>query len=538
MTGPWWVGATIYHAYVRSFRDSDGDGHGDLGGVLEKLDYLVELGITALWMSPIMPSPDHDWGYDVSDYRDVHPDLGTLETLDALIARCAGHGIRVILDLVPNHTSSAHPWFIESASSPLSPFRDYYVWADPRPDGTPPNNWVDDTGAPAWTWDDRTQQYYLHNFLDTQPDLNWWHPAVHDEFARIVDFWFDRGVAGFRIDVANGLYHDKLLRDNPSHPRAHIGDTEIQGRYGIQHVYNFNQPEVHDVYRRWRVQAESREQSRLLMGETWVSRVDELAPYYGDGDGDGDELQLALNFPFLFAPFEAPALARVVADSVAAFPEGACMVWASSNHDVSRAATRWGAGDPRRARLAQTIVALLPGTYVLYYGDELGMIDSDIPGPLHRDPLTAGNLNGQWARDNARAPMRWDASEGGGFSAGEPWLPIHPETEHNVADQSHDPGSQLALVRKLISARRIHLSDPAARYREISVAKDSWEFDSGPLRVRANFSDRDVAIEHTGSPILSSRTVHPHSGTTLGPWEAVVTLRDSGTSGPPGTKLS
>ena len=165
MTGPWWVGATIYHAYVRSFRDSDGDGQGDLGGVLEKLDYLVELGITALWMSPIMPSPDRDWGYDVSDYRGVHPDLGTMVVLDALIARCADHDIRVVLDLVPNHTSSAHPWFVESASSKSSPFRDYYVWADPRPDGTPPNNWVDDTGAPAWTWDDRTQQYYLHKLL-------------------------------------------------------------------------------------------------------------------------------------------------------------------------------------------------------------------------------------------------------------------------------------------------------------------------------------------------------------------------------------
>jgi alpha-glucosidase len=203
------------------------------------------------------------------------------------------------------------------------------------------------------------------------------------------------------------------------------------------------------------------------------------------------------------------------------------MVWASSNHDVSRSATRWGADDPRRARLAQTIVALLPGTYVLYYGDELGMTDSAIPGYLHRDPLTAGNLNGQWARDNARAPMRWDASEGGGFSAGVPWLPVHPETDHNVADQYDDPCSALALVRKLIAIRRIHLSDPAAGYREISVTEDGWQFDSGPLRIHVNFSDRDVVIEHTGTPMLSSRTVHPHGGDTLAPWEAVVSLRES-----------
>ena len=338
MTGPWWVGATIYHAYVRSFRDSDGDGYGDLGGLLEKLDYLRDLGITALWLSPIMPSPDHDWGYDVSDYRGIHPELGTLDDFDVLITRCRDSGIRVIVDLVPNHTSSAHPWFVEAASSTQSPFRDYYVWADARADGTPPNNWVDDTGMPAWTWDEGTRQFYMHNFLDTQPDLNWWNPEVHNEFRGIIDFWFDRGVAGFRIDVANGLYHDRELRDNPLHPRAYIGDTEIQGRYGIQHVHNFNQPEVHDVYRQWRTQAESRDDPRLMMGETWVSRVDELAPYYGTGD----ELQLALNFPFLFAPFDAPALARVVADSVAAFPADAAMVWASSNHDVSRAATPVG----------------------------------------------------------------------------------------------------------------------------------------------------------------------------------------------------
>lgn len=452
MTSPWWVGATIYHAYVRSFRDSDGDGYGDLGGILEKLDYLVDLGIPALWLSPIMPSPDHDWGYDVSDYRNVHPDLGSLDDLDTLIARCEDRDIRVILDLVPNHTSAAHHWFVEASSSPDSPFRDYYVWADARPDGRLPNNWVDDTGEPAWTWHERTQQYYMHNFLATQPDLNWWNPAVHAEFDRILDFWFDRGVAGFRIDVANGLYHDHQLRDNPHHPRAYIGDTEIQGRYGIQHVYNFNQPEVHGVYRNWRSRAESREDPRLLMGETWVSRVDELAPYYGRGD----QLQLALNFPFLFEKFEAPALARVVADSVAAFPAEVCMVWASSNHDISRAATRWADGDERRARLAQTIVALLPGTFVLYYGDELGMTDSDIPAQLHRDPLTAGNLNGQWPRDNARAAMRWDSSVSGGFSAGSPWLPVHPDSAHNVADQSGDPTSMLALVRTLVGGYASH----------------------------------------------------------------------------------
>jgi alpha-glucosidase len=521
VTGPWWVGGTIYHAYVRSFRDADGDGYGDLAGATAAVDYLADLGIAALWLSPIMPSPDRDWGYDVADYRGIHSDLGSLADFDALIATYAQRDIRVVMDLVPNHTSDAHTWFVESRSSTSSPYRDYYVWADALADGTPPNNWVDDTGEPAWTWDEHTSQYYMHNFLDAQPDLNWWNPLVHKEFDRIIEFWLDRGVAGFRIDVANGLYHDRLLRDNPEHPRAYIGDTEIQGRYGIQHVHNFNQPQVHGVYRNWRATAEQRPGPPLLMGETWVSRVDELAPYYGDGD----ELQLALNFPFIFTPFEAPALARVVADTVASTPAGAALVWATSNHDLSRAATRWAAGDPRRARMAQTVVALLPGAYVLYYGDELGMADSDIPAHLHRDPLTAGGLNGQWPRDNARAPMRWDATESGGFTRGTPWLPIHPAPADNVEDQAADPASMLALVRRLIAVRRTHLSDPVAGYREVEATEHSWVYDSGPLRVHANFSDQPVDVAPAGAVVLSSVSGGEAATTTLAPWEAIVTYR-------------
>jgi alpha-glucosidase len=510
----------VYHAYVRSFQDSNGDGYGDLAGLTERIDYLDDLGITALWLSPIMASPDHDWGYDVANYLDIHPDLGTLEQLDTLIEVCESRGIRLILDLIPNHTSADHPWFVEARSSRLSPLRDYYVWADAQPDGSPPNNWVDDTGESAWTWDERTGQFYMHNFLDLQPDLNWWNPAVHQEFDKILEFWLDRGVAGFRIDVANGLYHDRLLRDNPVNPRAHIMDTEVQGRYGIEHVYNFNQPEVHDVYRHWRALAEKRDRPALLMGETWVARVDELAPYYGDGD----ELQLALNFPFIFAPFEPTALAGIVADCIASFPPGSAMVWAGSNHDLPRAATRWAHGDARKARLAQTILAALPGTYVLYYGDELGMTDSDIPAELHRDPLTAGGLNGQWPRDNARAPMRWDASESGGFTSGSPWLPVHPVVAENATDQSADPLSMLPLVKALIALRRHHLSGPEATYREIEVTPRGWVFASGPLRVTANFSDESVPHEAAGAPLLSSRTVTCSAPTTLAPWEAIVSL--------------
>ncbi|MEW1724508.1 alpha-amylase family glycosyl hydrolase [Streptomyces sp. NPDC093109] len=519
----WWHGGSLYHAYVRSFQDSDGDGHGDIQGLTDRLDHLQWLGIDGLWLSPTMPSPNHDWGYDVSDYRDVHSDLGTLDAMDRLIARAKERGIRVMLDLVANHTSSEHPWFVEARSSAASPYRDYYVWAPAKADGSLPNNWVDDTGDPAWTWDEKAGTYFFHNFLPEQPDLNWWNPAVHQEFDAIMDFWFDRGISGFRIDVANGLYKDAQLRDNPRHEGAYIYGTEVQGRYGLQHVHNFNQPEVHDVYRDWRRRAEERPEPPLLLGETWVARVDELAPYYGDND----QLQLGFNFPFIFAPFEAPALARVVADSLASFPAGSCPVWAGSNHDLPRLATRWAGGDSRKTRLAQTILATLPGTFVLYYGDELGMTDSDIPPHQQRDPLTAGGKNGQWPRDNARAPMRWDRTANGGFSSGTPWLPLPADEGLNVADQREDPLSTLTLVRSLIELRTEAFAGAVADYREIEVSDTRWSFASGPLTVVANFSDEPQPLSIAGDPVvLSSRTIRDladsDGGNKIGPWEAVV----------------
>ena len=289
---PWWHGAVIYQLYVRSWRDSNDDGYGDLRGIIERLDHLSWLGVDAIWLSPTMPSPDEDWGYDVSDYTGVHPELGTLADLDELIAQAGQRGMRVLLDLVPNHTSSAHPWFADAASGREAAHRGYYVWADGRPDGGPPNNWLDFTGRPAWQWHE-SGQYYLHNFLPGQPDLNWWEPAVHQEFERILEFWFERGVAGFRVDVANGLYKDAELRDNPP-----LGSgNPMEGALGLRFVYNTNRPETHGVYRDWRKIAESYSPERLLLGETWVPDAQRLAAYYGDND----ELQLGFNFPFAFA---------------------------------------------------------------------------------------------------------------------------------------------------------------------------------------------------------------------------------------------
>jgi alpha-glucosidase len=515
----WWQGATLYHVYVRSFADTDGDGYGDLRGVTERLDHLAWLGVDGIWLSPTMPSPDQDWGYDVADYTAVHPELGTLGDLDELIAKADGLGIRVMLDLVPNHTSSAHPWFAEARASRDSPRRHWYVWADPAPGGGPPNNWLDPTGAPAWTLDGHTGQYYLHNYLPGQPDLNWWEPAVHEEFRRILRFWFGRGVAGVRIDVAHGLYKDAELRDNPP-----LGDGSPQdGRHGLRSAFSANQPEVHDVYRDWRRLADGYRPPRLLLGETWVGDLARLAGYYGHDD----ELQLALNIPFLFAGFTAPALSGVVAETMARLPPRACPVWAASNHDAGRFPSRWCEGDEDRARLALLVLATLPGTLVLYYGDEIAMTDTAVPPELRRDPMSLDRPAGG-CRDRGRTPMPWDASPGAGFTAGpgRPWLPLGEHAARNVASQRADAGSVLWLCRRLLGLRREWLGGTGAGdYRQLPAPPGVWRYRTGPLVVAANFSDGPASLPGPAGEVLL--TTHGAGGQgaapgSLGPWEGTV----------------
>jgi alpha-glucosidase len=493
----WWQGAVLYQLYVRSWRDSNADGYGDIPGITAGLDYLSWLGVDAVWLSPTMPSPDDDWGYDVSDYTGVHPELGTMADLDALISQAGQRGIRVLLDLVPNHTSSAHPWFIDAASSRGSEHRDYYVWADPAPGGGPPNNWRDATGASAWAWHEPTGQYYLHNFLETQPDLNWWLPEVHEQFAAVLAFWFDRGVAGFRVDVANGLYKDAQLRDNPPDDAG----RPLSGRYGLKPVYNTNQPEVHGVYREWRAIAERYQPPRLLLGETWVPDASALAPFFGQDD----ELQLAFDFPFIFSVFTAGALSAVVASTLAALPDTASPVWTASNHDVGRFATRWCEGDGAKVRLALLVLATLPGAFVLYYGDEIGMTDVAVPPGLQRDKMTRGNLGGQLIRDRARTPMQWDTSPSAGFTAAgvTPWLPVG-DAAVNVAAQRGDPGSVLTFCRALIGLRKAELGGGRARYEQLPAPPGLWVYRCGGLLVAANF---------TGEP--ASFTSEPASGAGL-----------------------
>jgi alpha-glucosidase len=517
----------LYHVYLRSFRDLDGDGYGDIAGLIDSLDHLESLSVDAIWLSPTTPSPDRDWGYDVSDYTNVHPQLGSLAQLDELIALARGKGMRVLLDLVPNHTSDRHPWFIDAQSSRDSAHRDYYMWADPRPDGSPPNNWLDDTGEPAWQWDGATGQYYFHNFLPEQPELNWRNPAVHREFDKIMDFWFDKGVAGFRIDVANGFYKDEALRDNPSNDERLPGVLYQPGKHGQQTVYNFNQPEVHQVYRDWRIRAEQRGAAGgevpLLLGETWVLHPSQLADYYGNND----QLQLAFNFPLIFADFGAQTFASLIDETFAGIPQGACPIWAGSNHDLSRLGTRWAAGDIAKMRLIHTVLAMLPGAFGLYYGDELGMPDSDIPVGLQRDPLTLGGKNGSWPRDNARSPMRWDDSELGGFTTGKPWLPLHPDRSLNVAGQDADPFSTLNYIRSLLALRRQVHGGRLNRYRQLAATDTLFAYESGDARVYANFSDGiqtahpvwTVALSTLGKPIAAAGAYE------LQPWEAIVALR-------------
>jgi alpha-glucosidase len=512
----WWRGAVLYQVYVRSFTDSDGDGYGDLRGVTGRLAYLAWLGVDGLWLSPTMPSPDDDWGYDVSDYRGVHPELGTLEDLDTLVAEAHRRGIRLLLDLVPNHTSSAHPWFVAARASRDAPAREYYVWAGPSPGGGPPNNWEAANGAPAWTLDDATGQYYLHNFLPSQPDLNWWNPAVHAEFEQILAFWFDRGIDGFRIDVANGLYKDAQLRNNPplspgSHPML---------RRRQESRYNLNQPEVHEIYRTWRRIAESFQPPRLLLGETWVYPVETMLTYYGQDD----ELQLAFNFPFLFSEFSAPELAGVARQTFGGLPYGACPVWTGSNHDVSRLGTRWAAGDERRIRLALLLLLMLPGTVTLYYGDEIGMTDTEVPPGEQRDKL---GEHGRGSRDPARTPMQWTAEPGAGFCAAgvKPWLPFGDYAHVNVADQRDRPGSTLTLVRGLITLRRDHQSRRVPEYEELIVTKNVWAYRAGDLCIAANLSGEPADVPLRAGEVLLATGAPPRAEggqVALGPWEGAV----------------
>ncbi|MEH3107933.1 MAG: alpha-amylase family glycosyl hydrolase [Sphingomonas fennica] len=442
---PWWHGGTVYQVYPRSFQDSDGDGVGDLPGITRRLDYLKWLGVDALWISPIYPSPMADFGYDVSDYCDVDPRFGTLVDFDALVARAHDLGLRVLLDFVPNHSSDRHPWFVESRSSRTNPKRGWYIWRDPAPGGGPPNNWISDMGGPAWTLDPATGQYYYHAFLTEQPDLDWRNPAVEQAMLAAMAFWLDRGVDGFRIDVLWHMVKHADFADNPPNP-AYLPTMGEMHR--VLQLNSTDQPEVHGIAARMRALADGYADRRLLIGEIYLP-TDRLMTYYGT---DAPGVHLPFNFQLVDAPWDAAALGRIVADYEAALPPGGWPNWVLGNHDRPRSATKRGQG---QARVAQMLLLTLRGTPTLYYGDEIGMTDGAIPPALVRDPLELREPGLGRGRDPVRTPMAWDAGPGAGFTTGTPWLPIHADhATRNVAAQADDAASILSLVRALLALRR------------------------------------------------------------------------------------
>ena len=532
---PWWRSGVLYQVYIRSFADSDGDGVGDLDGVVDRLEYLQWLGVDGVWLSPITCSPNADWGYDVSDYLTVEPSLGTSEGLDRLLAEAGRRRLQVVMDLVPNHTSDQHPWFVESRSSRKSPRRDWYVWADPGPDGGPPNNWVSSFGGPAWTLDEASGQYYLHNHLHQQPDLNWWNEEVRLEFDRILSWWLDRGMAGFRIDVCNIIVKDAWLRDNP--PATEDDPLDVQ-LFGQRPVYNGNRPEVHDVIRRWRRLADHHP-GTLLMGETPVEPVSALAAYYGDGS---DELDLAINFPFISAPLEAPAMGAIVGDVEEELPDGAWPVWTGSNHDMSRLATRWSGGDAAKARVALVLLLGLRGTPVLYQGDEIGLVDTDVPRDRLADPLGVRYWPAYAGRDGMRTPMPWRDGPGGGFTVPgvEPWLPFG-DLACNVEDQRADPGSLLHLVRDLLALRRRTPDLHGGDYHPLTVDGPGWAWRRGDGHVVAvGMGDGTTVLEGVSGRVLVG-TDRARDGArvpgrlVLSGWEGVVVGPDPDDPDPDGT---
>ena len=453
----WWQEGIIYQIYPRSFQDSDGDGVGDLRGLLSRLPYLKGLGVQALWVSPIYPSPMADFGYDISDYTGIHPLFGSMADFDELLQETHRLGMKLLLDLVPNHTSDQHPWFLESRSSRDNPKRDWYLWADAREDGMPPNNWLSMFGGSAWEWDEVTKQYYYHGFLKEQPDLNWRNPAVQEAMLQVMRFWLLKGVDGFRIDVLWHLIKDEQLRDNPENPdyQAH------QVTYNrLLPVYSVDQPEVHEIVRRMRMLANVH-QERLLIGEIYLP-IDKLVAYYGI---DNKGVHLPFNFLLLSLPWEADKIGAAIATYEALLPKDGWPNWVLGNHDQVRLASRVG---QQQARVAALLLLTLRGTPTIYYGEELGMHDVPIPAEEVQDPqgLNMPELN--MSRDPARTPMQWDDSPQAGFTTGKPWLRLAADYQRvNVGLQETKPLSMLALYKKVIALRQKEAALKVGSYQDI-----------------------------------------------------------------------
>jgi alpha-glucosidase len=470
MADDWWRDAVVYEIYVRSFADSDGDGLGDLAGIRSRLPYLAGLGVDAVWLTPFYRSPMHDAGYDVADYCDVDPRFGSLADIDALLADAHGLGLRVFVDVVPNHTSNEHPWFRAATADRHGPERDTYLFRPANPDGSPPNDWQSVFGGAAWSREPSGEDYYLHLFDESQPDLNWRNPVVHERFHEILRFWLDRGVDGFRIDVAHALYKDALLRD---------------GR-----VHAWDQDEVFGVWEEWRRLIDGYA-DRSFVGEVFLYDMPRVAEYVGP-----TRLHQAFNFSVAKLPFDAAAFSTTLPRALELFDRpGTSPTWVLSNHDLVRHATRYGGGPAgvRRARAATLFLLALPGSAYLYQGEELGLEQSDVPPEARQDPTWF--RSGEVGRDGCRTPMPWTATGAGhGFTTGTPWLPFDDQAATRAVDvQDGRAGSTLELYREALGLRR--------RLRPDLDRAVAWpEAPAGCVVARRSAGERDlVAVLNTSA---------------------------------------
>ena len=441
----WWQHAVFYEIYPRSFADSNNDGIGDLNGISSKMGYLHDLGVDAIWITPCYPSPQVDFGYDVSDYENIDPMYGTLSDFDHMVSEGNKNHVRIIMDFVPNHTSDQHPWFLDSKSSRTSPHRDWYIWRDGKGPGKPPNNWVSLFSGSAWNFDSTTSQFYYHYFYAQQPDLNWRNPAVEQAMLDTTRWWYKRGVSGFRLDAVDTLFEDPALRDNPVLP-----GKNAQGDPNMENKNNTNFPEVHDELQKLRKVAD--ESGAVLIGETWTSNVEELDRYYGH---NGNELQMPMDFMFMMVDKLSPSDYRqqiAAVESAHGWP-----VFVINNHDRTRSYNRYGDGkhNDAIAKLMGAFYLTLRGTPIMYYGEEIGMENND---PTRRedvkDPIGRTGWPKEKGRDGERTPMQWSVAPNAGFSEKSPWLPVPPSYRtHNVASESQDPNSVFNLYKKVLALR-------------------------------------------------------------------------------------
>ena len=522
-TSLWWQRGIIYQVYPRSFQDSNGDGIGDLQGIISQLDYLSWLGVDAIWISPFYPSPMTDFGYDISDYCNVDPIFGDLETCEALIEQAHQRDLKLIIDFVPNHTSSQHPWFLESRSARQNSRRDWYIWADPKPDGSPPNNWLSVMGGSAWEWDESTAQYYLHTFLKEQPDLNWRNPVVKAAMFDVVRFWLERGIDGFRVDAAHFILKDPDLRDNPLNLSVQKVLHKPMGDYDKQlHLYDNGHADVHRVYRELHqlLDQYGATQPRVLLGEIHIIDKQVWASYYG---ADLDEFHMPFNFDLLSTAWNARSIRRSVDLLEGHLKPGAWPNYVLGNHDEPRLISRIG---PTLARLAMLFLLSVRGTPTLYYGDEIGMHDGDIPPERLIDPMEKNQPGIGLGRDPERTPMQWNTEANAGFCPAyvQPWLPLPTDyPQVNVAIEREDPRSLLMFTRRLIQLRHASSALSQGSYLALSsVPVDCFvylrESDDQRFLIALNFSEQEqfVNLPALGSgQILLSTSLDREEGVDL-----------------------